>query len=51
MMGHASIKTTEKYLHYRPDPEAASRMDELWSVQPAETPPAEAEVISLTRAA
>jgi integrase len=52
MMGHASIKTTEKYLHYRPDPAAANVMDELWNSQrDVETPVEEAQVIELPRAA
>jgi integrase len=45
MMGHASITTTEKYLHYRPSPQAADLMDELW------TPATEDNVVPLARAA
>jgi integrase len=30
MMGHRSITTTERYLHYAPDPEGAAKLTELW---------------------
>ena len=31
MMGHRHITTTERYLHYAPNPEAAARLSGLWS--------------------
>ena len=31
MMGHRHITTTERYLHYAPDPDAASKLTALWS--------------------
>jgi integrase len=31
MMGHRSITTTERYLHYAPDPDAAAKLSQLWS--------------------
>jgi integrase len=30
MMGHRSITTTERYLHYAPDPQGAAKLTELW---------------------
>ncbi len=30
MMGHRSITTTERYLHYAPDPEGAAKLTKLW---------------------
>ena len=30
MMGHRHITTTERYLHYTPDPEAVAKLAELW---------------------
>lgn len=36
-LGHKSITTTEKYLHYREDADAAQAMDDLWSA-PASAP-------------
>jgi integrase len=32
MMGHRHITTTERYLHYAPDPDAATKLSRLWSV-------------------
>ncbi|MHB8491153.1 MAG: tyrosine-type recombinase/integrase [Solirubrobacteraceae bacterium] len=32
MMGHRHITTTERYLHYAPDPDAAAKLTSLWSV-------------------
>jgi integrase len=34
-LGHKSITTTEKYLHYRADADAAQAMDDLWKPQAA----------------
>jgi integrase len=31
MMGHRSITTTERYLHYAPDPDAAAKLSSLWA--------------------
>jgi integrase len=30
MMGHRHISTTEIYLHYGPDPDAAAKLSALW---------------------
>ena len=30
MMGHRHITTTERYLHYAPDPDAAAKLSRLW---------------------
>jgi len=30
MMGHRHITTTERYLHYVPDPDAAAKLSDLW---------------------
>jgi integrase len=32
MMGHRHITTTERYLHYAPDPDAAAKLSRLWDV-------------------
>jgi integrase len=34
MMGHRHITTTERYLHYAPDPDAAAKLTSLWRVEP-----------------
>lgn len=39
-MGHKSITTTEKYLHYRADASAAMAMDALWASSAAVVPDA-----------
>ena len=31
MMGHRHLTTTERYLHYSPDPDAAAKLSALWS--------------------
>jgi integrase len=31
MMGHRHITTTERYLHYSPDPDAAAKLTALWA--------------------
>ena len=31
MMGHRHITTTERYLHYAPDPDAAAKLTALWA--------------------
>ena len=31
MMGHRSITTTERYLHYAPDPDGAAKLSGLWA--------------------
>ncbi len=30
LMGHRNITTTERYLHYAPDPDLAARLSGLW---------------------
>ncbi|HTZ62755.1 MAG TPA: tyrosine-type recombinase/integrase [Solirubrobacteraceae bacterium] len=50
MMGHRHITTTEHYLHYAPDPDAAARLSALWGAD--EGPPGDtdaANVIALRR--
>jgi len=37
MMGHRHITTTERYLHYAPDPDAAAKLSALWEAPPIET--------------
>jgi hypothetical protein len=53
-MGHRHITTTERYLHYAPDADAADRLSALWETA-VETPlpgPAEAaNVVALRRVA
>ncbi|MGC2373171.1 MAG: site-specific integrase [Solirubrobacteraceae bacterium] len=36
MMGHRHITTTERYLHYAPDPDAAAKLSALWEAPPLE---------------
>jgi integrase len=36
MMGHRHITTTERYLHYAPDPDAAARLSGLWGAPDGE---------------
>lgn len=31
MMGHRHITTTERYLHYAPDPDTAAKLSDLWN--------------------
>ena len=38
MMGHRHITTTERYLHYEPDPDAAAKLTALWENAAAERP-------------
>jgi integrase len=56
MMGHRHITTTERYLHYTPDPEGVAKLAELWGERdgvrvggPTSVPPA--TVVPLRRAA
>ena len=54
LMGHRHITTTERYLHYAPDPDAAERLSALWDTAIAEKPgrePDQANVIARHRAA
>jgi hypothetical protein len=54
MMGHRSITTTERYLHYAPDPEGAAKLTERWGDRGrpvCEPDPGEASVVPLRRAA
>lgn len=46
LMGHRHITTTERYLHYAPDPDMAARLSGLWD---ADTEPD--TVVSIRRAA
>ncbi len=56
MMGHRHITTTERYLHYAPDPEGVAKLTDLWgdrgapggATAPSGSP---ADVIPLRRAA
>jgi integrase len=36
MMGHRHITTTERYLHYAPDPDAAAKLSGLWGAAEGE---------------
>ena len=36
MMGHRHITTTERYLHYAPDPDAAAKLSSLWGAPEGE---------------
>ena len=47
MMGHRHTTTTERYLHYAPDPDAASKLSGLWEV----SEPGSDNVVPLRRAA
>ncbi len=52
MMGHRHITTTERYLHYAPDSEAAVKLTELWGERGGgDTSGAQSNVISLRRVA
>lgn len=46
MMGHARITTTERYLHYAPDPEGAAKITGLWADAASRE---DADVISIRR--
>ena len=48
MMGHRHITTTERYLHYAPDPDAAAKLTALWGGADSDE---ETNVVSLRRAA
>jgi integrase len=39
MMGHRHISTTEIYVHYAPDPNAAEKLSSLWEEDDPPTPP------------
>ena len=47
MMGHRHITTTERYLHYSPDPDAAAKLSALWAAGDVE----ETNVVPLRRTA
>jgi integrase len=51
MMGHRHITTTERYLHYTPDPEAVAKLVELWGERGAPMSGPAADVIPLRSAA
>jgi hypothetical protein len=46
MMGHRHITTTERYLHYAPDPDAAAKLSGLW-----QSDDAKGKVVSIRTAA
>ena len=46
MMGHRHITTTERYLHYAPDPDAAAKLTALWGGADSEE---ETNVVPLRR--
>jgi integrase len=46
MMGHRHITTTERYLHYAPDPDAAAKLSGLWGAPAGEDG---ANVVSIRR--
>ncbi len=48
MMGHRHITTTERYLHYAPDPDAAAKLTALWGGADSDE---ETNVVPLRRAA
>ena len=48
MMGHRHITTTERYLHYAPDPDAAAKLTALWGGADSEE---ETNAVPLRRAA
>jgi hypothetical protein len=48
MMGHRHITTTERYLHYAPDPDAAAKLSGLWGGPAGEDG---ANVVSIRRGA
>jgi hypothetical protein len=45
-MGHRHITTTERYLHYAPDPDMAAKLSGLWDADTESD-----EVVSIRRAA
>ena len=47
MMGHRHITTTERYLHYSPDPDAGAKLSALWAAGEVE----ETNVVPLRRSA
>jgi integrase len=51
MMGHRHITTTERYLHYAPDPEGAAKLTELWGSHASQPTGDQPNVIPLRRAA
>jgi integrase len=51
LMGHRHISTTEIYLHYAPDPDAAKKLTELWAENEVEQVSDRSNVIPLRRAA
>ncbi len=48
MMGHRHLTTTERYLHYSPDPDAAAKLSALWGAEPH---PESENVVTLRRSA
>ncbi|HWX88095.1 MAG TPA: tyrosine-type recombinase/integrase [Solirubrobacteraceae bacterium] len=52
LMGHRHITTTERYLHYTPDPDAAAKLTELWGARCGSDPSGgQTSVIPLRRVA
>ncbi|HWX46123.1 MAG TPA: tyrosine-type recombinase/integrase, partial [Solirubrobacteraceae bacterium] len=39
LMGHRHITTTERYLHYAPDPDASAKLTKLWGAREGGDPP------------
>ncbi len=52
LMGHSHITTTERYLHYASNPDAAAKLTELWGARNGGEPSdPQANVIPLRHAA
>jgi integrase len=51
MMGHRHVTTTERYLHYAPDPEGGAKLTELWAAGGGEPAGDQSNVLPLRRAA
>ncbi len=51
LMGYRHITTTERYLHYAPDSDAAVKLTELWASTPVQETEDQSNVIPLRRAA
>jgi integrase len=51
MMGHRNISTTQKYLHYAPDPDGAAKLTALWGERGGDSRHTPPDVMPLPRAA